>query len=225
MTGSKKPTLLLVDKEDPSLNQLQFRASFPIQRALGTSAWFPLRIAIHTLGGDFTARMNQTLRVEQGLTYGARINAYYSAPFPGYATLSTFTRPKDVVRALDLAFEQLNDYVQNGPSEEELSSFKDKINNNRAFLFETVDGVVNQLLVVYLHRLGLDFVGDYEARISKVSSKEAQSAAKETFGNSAARIVVVGNQSHKEMLQQWIKGIGGNLEVISAKSLLSPETN
>ena len=72
--------ILLVDRNDPSINQIQWRMGQDNPVHLLHSKWAPFRLGTQILGGDFTARLNATLRVREGLTYGARFRVDYGAP-------------------------------------------------------------------------------------------------------------------------------------------------
>jgi len=218
----KKLRVLLLDKNEPGLNQVQFRVGFPLRRVIGAPDWFDYRVGVHTLGGGFVARINRVLRVEQGLTYGAYISSDYQMPFPGTSVLSTFTRTGDLIRALDLAFAEMFDFPSKPLPEEELRVVKDMINNKRAFLFEKIDGVIAQLYLMKMYRLGADFLREYEPRIEKVSSEEAQNAVGEVFEKSQGYVVVVGNADLAETLKAWAEKQGGSFEMRPAQSIIEP---
>jgi zinc protease len=216
----KGPGLLLLDKNQPGLSQEQFRAAFPIGRPIGDKDWFPFRLALDTLGGNYTARLNRVLRIEQGLTYGARLSLTYGRAFPGITWLATYTKPRDVVRALELSFEQLKAFARDGPAEEEHKSAIDKMVNRRAFLFETVDGVLDQLVLLRTYALPDDFVRTYEHRIAHVTPQASSAAAGQVYDLSKARIVVVGNASDAEALKAFVEGLGGSFEMRPAASAI-----
>ena len=216
----KQPALLLLDKAEAGLSQEQFRVAFPIGRPIGTKDWFSFRLALATVGGDYTARLNRVLRIEQGLTYGARLSLTYGRAFPGLTWLATYTKPRDVVRALELSFEQLKGFAKDGPEEEEHKSAIDKIVNRRAFLFETVDGVVDQLVLLKTYDLEDDFVRTYEQRIAQVTPQAARAAAGDVYDLSKARIVVVGNAADSEALKAFVEGLGGTFEMRPAASVI-----
>ncbi len=214
-----KPELLLIDKAEPSLSQEQFRAAFMLARPLGSEGWFPFRLAAHIVGGDFTARLNKVLRVQQGLTYGARLQTSYGKVFPGTAVISTYTKPGDVVKALDLAFAELDDLRAKGPSPDELAAFKAKIVNSRPFIFETVEGVLDQLLFLRLHELPDSLVTGYEQAIEAVTAAQVKEAA-QVLDPATARIVVIGNKADAARLGPWVKQRGGTLTIRPAASLI-----
>ncbi len=215
-----KPALLLLDKDEAGLSQEQFRVAFPVGRPIGTREWFSFRLALATIGGDYTARLNRVLRIEQGLTYGARLTLSYGRAFPGLTWLTTYTKPRDVVRALELSFEQLKAFAKDGPGAEEHKSAIDKIVNRRAFLFETVDGVIDQLVLLKTYDLEDEFVRTYEQRIAKVTPQGARVAAGEVYDLSKARIVVVGNAADAETLKAFVEGLGGSFEMRPAASVI-----
>ena len=79
----------LVDKQDSSLTQVHLRLGHVCPQRLGADGYFAYRLAAQALGGDFTARFNQRLRVKEGLTYGAHYGLRVSARLPTTAGLAT----------------------------------------------------------------------------------------------------------------------------------------
>ena len=55
--------ILVVDRQDPGLNQVQWRMGHQGSITFQSPDWFDFRLATQLVGGDFTARLNQTLRV------------------------------------------------------------------------------------------------------------------------------------------------------------------
>jgi predicted Zn-dependent peptidase len=106
--------------------------------------------------------------------------------------------------------------------EEELQVVKDMINNKRAFLFEKIDGVIAQLYLMKMYRLGPSFLKEYEARIEKVSAEEAKNAVGEVFEKNQGYIVVVGNSDLAETLKAWTEKQGGVFEMRPAQSIIEP---
>ena len=216
--------VLLLTKNEPSLNQLPFRVVFPVQEPLGSKGWFPFRLGVHILGGDFTSHLNKELRVKRGLTYGARISVDYGNPFPGLGIVTTYTKPQDVTIAWDLIFEAIDKIRDEGPPPLDVAAFKKKIVNKRAFLFETVNGIIGQFLLLSLNGLPTDFVTNYEANIERAKSHEIQTAIQNAFSPAHSRIVVVGRESDLEALAAWTKTKKGSLTVLSADKVLVSES-
>ncbi|MDP6943230.1 MAG: insulinase family protein, partial [Myxococcota bacterium] len=69
---------------------------------LTDSDWAAFRVGSQILGGDFTARLNTTLRVKEGLTYGARFHVDYGARDSGAMRVATYVAPKDLEKAISL---------------------------------------------------------------------------------------------------------------------------
>lgn len=63
-TGLRR--VILVDRDDPSLNQVQWRLGQQNPVTLLSPSWGAFRLGTQILGGDFTARLNSVLRVREG---------------------------------------------------------------------------------------------------------------------------------------------------------------
>ena len=109
--------VLLVNKEDA------IESTFTIG-GLGIARNTPDLVGISVintiLGARFTSWLNDELRVNSGLTYGARSNfTYYSQS--GSFAISSFTKTATTVEAIDLALKTYDRLWEQGIDEETLA--------------------------------------------------------------------------------------------------------
>ena len=116
----KGKRLVLVDKPDAT------QTFFAIGN-VGTSVTDPDRVAIRVVntifGGRFTSQLNEALRVESGLTYGAE-SFFDSKKQPGAFAIFSYTKNESTVQAIDLALKVLDKLHRDGVSADELASAK-----------------------------------------------------------------------------------------------------
>jgi predicted Zn-dependent peptidase len=109
--------LLLVDKPDST------QTYFYIGNT-GIARTNPDRVGIAVVntifGGRFTSRLNNALRVDSGLTYGAR-STFDQRKVAGPFLINTYTRNESTEQAMDLARKVLATLHQTGITETELS--------------------------------------------------------------------------------------------------------
>ena len=102
--------MLLIDK--PDATQTYFQIGQP-----GIDNKNPDRTAleiINTLfGGRFTSMLNDALRVNSGLTYGAR-SKLEQYRLPGAIVISTYTKTDTTVQAIDMALDVLSKLNEKG---------------------------------------------------------------------------------------------------------------
>jgi len=120
MNGKK---LLLVNKADAT------QTFFMIGNA-GISATDPDRVAVDVVntifGARFTSILNEALRVESGLTYGA-MSFFSKEKEPGPFAMYSFTRNETTGKAMDMALDVLKKLHSDGVNAEQLASAKSYI--------------------------------------------------------------------------------------------------
>ena len=100
------------------------------------------------LGARFTSWLNDELRVNSGLTYGARSNfTYYSQS--GSFAISSFTKTATTVEAIDLALKTYDRLWEQGIDEETLASAKAYVKGKFPPKFETSQDLSNLLGQMY----------------------------------------------------------------------------
>ena len=153
--------VLLVDK--PGATQTYFWLAGP-----GVAVDYPqraeLNIANTVFGGRFTSMLNNALRVESGLTYGAR-SSLTRPSLPGSAAIYSFTKTDSTIEAIDMAISVLEKLFAESVSGEMLDSAKNYILGQYAPQLETSSQLAG--VVSFLEHMGLDasYINDYGAAI------------------------------------------------------------
>ncbi|HWY08575.1 MAG TPA: pitrilysin family protein [Candidatus Acidoferrales bacterium] len=188
MKGKK---LLLVNKADAT-------QTYFVIGNVGVSATDPDRVAIEVVntvfGSRFTSMLNEALRVESGLTYGA--TSFFSLQKePGPFAMFSFTRNETTGKAIDLTLEVLKNLHMNGLTAEQLSSAKSYLKGQFPPMIET-SGQLARLIVRY-EFLGLDDneVNQFERRIDGVTGEMAKQAIARHFPLENLTFVLVGKSS------------------------------
>ena len=196
----------LVRCDDPGLSQVHFRIGAPLTLRLTSPDYFALRLASQILGGDFTARLNQRLRVQEGLTYGAHWSHAVSNHRCGVGAVSTYAPAKDAARAIGLALEELRRFVDEGPTEDEVRDFKRKLINAFPFRFETAGRTVDQHLWRVREGLPDDWLERYQAQVAALEADEIREAARRHIPARNAHIVAVGGENLAQGLVDLVGG-------------------
>ena len=182
--------LLLIDK--PDATQTYFRIAQPgIRRTDPDRTTLAL---VNTLfGGRFTSMLNDELRVNTGLTYGANCWVDRNRE-PGAITISTYTRTESTAKAMDLALAVLNRLNEKGISAAQLASVKAYVKGNypRQAL-ETADQLANLLGDMEVFGLNRGEVDDLFSRIDAVTLEDANAAARKWYRQQNLTFVVLGN--------------------------------
>jgi predicted Zn-dependent peptidase len=203
--------LLLIDK--PDATQTYFRIAQP-----GISRTDPERTTlqlINTLfGGRFTSMLNDALRVNSGLTYGASSILDLQRQ-QGAITISTYTRTETTEKAMDLALDVMKGMAAKGITAEQLSSVKAYVKGTypRQAL-ETSDQLANVLGDIEIFGLNRGEVDDLFSRIDAVTLDQANAAIKKHFRSDNLTFVVLGNASK---IRESMKKYATSIKEVSVK--------
>jgi zinc protease len=187
----KGKKLLLVNKGDAT-------QTYFVIGNVGISATDPDRVAVEVVntvfGSRFTSMLNEALRVESGLTYGA--TSFFSMQKePGPFAMYSFTRNETTGKAIDLALEVLKKLHTNGLTADQLSSAKSYLKGQFPPMIET-SGQLARLILRY-EFLGLDDneVNQFEQRIDGVTPEMAKQAIAKHFPLENLTFVLVGKSA------------------------------
>ena len=210
-SSTPKTRLLLVDK--PDATQTYFYIGQP-----GIDRHNPDRVKLLILntlfGGRFTSMLNDELRVNSGLTYGA-FSAVQEYRVPGSIYISTYTKTETTGKAMDVALEILKRLSDKGISAEQLASAKAYIKGTfPPERLETADELAATLADLELYGLGRDEVDSFFARIDAVTLDDANQTARKYFRSDRLTFVTVGNAAK---IRDAVKKYSDDLTEISIK--------
>jgi len=204
--------LLLIDKPDST--QTFYRIG-----NLGVTRTHPDRVYINVIntlfGGRFTSMLNSELRINSGLTYGAR-SFFDQRKARGPYAISTYTRNDTTEKAIDMTLDILKRLHEKGITEEELKSAKDYIKGQFPPTIETSDQLAS--LIAQLEFYGLDEseINNYYARIDSMTLADARRVIKQHFPLDDLVFVLIGKASE---IQNVIKKYAPRVDT---KSITQP---
>lgn len=158
---------------------------------LGAKQWAAQLVTSFILGGDMSSRLNNRLRLQEGLTYGA-FSWFSNGRAAGPFCVAVQVNPDNVAPAISATQEVLADYAAQGATADELQlaksyltgNFPVKLSNNGA-----VAGVLTES--VYLGK-GVDYVGDYPDLIRAVSLDDVNADAAQVANPDGMLLVAAG---------------------------------
>jgi zinc protease len=186
---ARKGQLLLIDK--PDATQTYFQIAQP-----GIDMKNPDRTTleiINTLfGGRFTSMLNDELRVNSGLTYGAGSQLEQNR-LPGAIVISTYTKTDTTAQAIDMALEVLRRLNEKGISAAQLASAKAYVKGlYPTRRLETMDQLAALIGEIELYGQGRDEVDGYFARIDAITLDQADATIKKYYKTADLAFVVLG---------------------------------
>ena len=144
------------------------------------------------LGGAFNSRINLNLREDKGYTYGAR-SYFYGDKFSGAYTASAEVRADVTDKSIVEFIKEIQNYADNGISDEELVFMRNAINQKDALKYETPGRKLGFLAQILEHNLTADFVKERSEIVANISKEEINALAKKHLDLSQMLMVVVGD--------------------------------
>jgi zinc protease len=187
----KGKKLLLVDKPDAT------QTYFAIGN-VATAAGDPDRVAVRLVntvfGGRFTSLLNEALRVESGLTYGA-ISAFDPRKAPGPFGIYSYTKNESTVQAIDMALQVLQKLHKQGITGDELASAKSYIKGQFPPSLETSKQLAQIVAINEFYGLDDREINDLEARLDAVTPAIAQQVIQKHFPTDNLVFTLIGKRS------------------------------
>lgn len=136
---------------------------------------------VNTLfGGRFTSMLNNALRVESGLTYGAR--SLLERPVqPGSVGMFSFCATGDTVAAIDLALAQLDRLHSDGFDQETLVSGRNYILGTWTLNLETGPQLAEAIADLKFYGLPDEVLNDYARRVAGVSREQSRAVVERVY--------------------------------------------
>ncbi len=181
-------SVVVVDK--PDVTQVQVRiASGGFARS--SPDYFPGVVASALLGGGFTSRLMEAIRVNRGLSYGVR-SRFVSSGAGGIFLVSTFTKVETTAEIVDVALEETARFCEEGPREEELERTRSYLCGLFPLSLETHDQLAEKLADLALYGLPDDEVTAFRERVRAVGADAARDVARRYFPLGERVVVAVG---------------------------------
>jgi len=187
----KGKRLLLVNKSDAT-------QTFFVVGNVGISATDPDRVAVNVVntifGSSFTSMLNEALRVESGLTYGA--TSFFSPEKePGPFAMYSFTRNETTEKAIQMMLDVLKKLHTDGVSEAQLASAKNYLKGQFPPSIETSAQLASVIARHEFYGLGDDEVNERDERIDAVTPEVAKRAIAKHFPLENLTFALVGKSA------------------------------
>ena len=181
-------SVTLVDR--PDATQTQVRLATPVF-GRASPDYFPAVVANAALGGGFTSRLVETIRVNRGLSYGVR-SRFGLGRAAGLWIFSSFTKAETTGELLQVALEEIGRFCDEGPGAEELSRAQGYLAGLFPLSLETHDQVSGKLCDLELYGYPMDEVSGYAERVRAVTAEACREVSRRWLPHSGGAIVAVG---------------------------------
>ncbi len=205
-----KTEIFLVDI--PGAKQCQIRVGQPGITRKDQPDYFVSRLVSDYFGGNFHSRLNDSLRVQKGLTYGSH-GGYGAQRFAGQFNISTFTKNESAAAAVKAIFEEIEKLRTVAPDEKELSRTKSFMAGSFVRNRETPQQVAGDLWLVESNALGNDYFERLLSMVAATTDADCLALAKKTLNPDKMIVVVAGDASV----------LKADLESIAPVTVVTPE--
>lgn len=164
--------------------------------------YYSSRVLSQIFGGSFSSRLNKAIRVEKGLTYGAR-GGLRPNRFAGKFTVSTFTKTPSTAEALQVILDEIDRIRTTKPEVEEVDTARAYLVGSFAGDRETPQATVSDLWMIEHDGLPADYLNRYLDGIKKTTREDVLRDAKRFIARDKLIVVVVGEADKlKESLEK-----------------------
>jgi zinc protease len=172
--------------------------------------------AVKILGGEGANRLQQVLRTQRQLTYGASadLNTYKMA---GAVIAETDTQTSNTAEALRIVVDEFSRLQRERVYDEELSGAQDYMVGHFPLTLEVPDAIATQVLNQLFYELPVDDLPKYREQVLRVTPDEIQRVARWFIRPAQLSVVLVGNA---DAFVKDLKGVGfGDFERIPIENI------
>lgn len=205
-TKPKQANVLLVNKGDS-------RQSTFIIGGLGIPRKNPdyvsLQVLNTILGGRFTSWLNSELRVNSGLTYGARSRfSFYK--HTGMFYISSYTNVDTTEKAMDLALETYARLWEKGIDETTLESAKAYVKGQFPPRYETTSQLADLLRSMHVYGFDESYIDTFQNQVDTLTVDKAKALVAKYFPKENLQTLVIGKA---DSIRNVVKKYGKVTEV------------
>jgi zinc protease len=183
-----QPVVVVVDR--PDLTQTQIRiVSRGFERR--SPDYHAGMLASAVVGGGFTSRLMQAIRVERGLSYGVR-SRFATSAAGGLFYVSSFTKVETTAELVQVALDELRRFADEGPTAEELDRMQNYLCGLYPLSLETHDQIAERLADLAIFGLDETEITSFQDRVRGVGAEACRDVARRYFPVAKPLVVVVG---------------------------------
>ena len=175
--GSKAGGKTYVTMEDKT--STDFLVGIPVGINRDHPDYRPLYIASYILGGNFSGRLMQTVRVKEGLTYGIRSSmSGFSNDNDGYWYVGGTFAPQLLSKGESSTLREIKKWAKDGVTQKELDIAKTTLTGSYRVGFDTTGGLAGGILGAVVDWGDLSYVDSQPDKINAVTLEQVNSAIK-----------------------------------------------
>lgn len=178
-------------------------------------SYYPALVGNNVLGGGYSARLNQEIRIKRGLSYGARSNMAFRRD-PGPLVITTQTKNESALEVVEIIMAELERLGAEPLGATELAARQAVLIGGFGRSLETTEDYAGLLSNLTLYQVDLNEVGRYVSRVQAVTPEQVRAVAAEAFDPDEASIVVAGDA---KIFLEALRAKYPDVEVIRASEM------
>ncbi len=189
MAASQVPAILLIDQHGAGQAGVVVAHAAPPRN---DADYYVGIVANAVLGGSYSARLNEEIRIKRGLSYGAssRLQALGDA---GMWLAAAQTKNPSAPQVVELVLGEFKRLGSARVSADELAARKATLIGSYGNSLETTAGLAEQVGELAIHGVKLEQIGKYIEQVQAVTPKQIEKYAAKHLDADGSKVVVVGD--------------------------------
>jgi len=187
IAGTGRREVLLVSRPEATQSQIRLACTGV---ARNHPDYFPILVTNTILGGGFTSRLVNEIRVAQGLTYSID-SGFRMQKNAGEYVISTFTKNETLRKTIDATIAVVQKLKTDGPTQEELDKAHQYLTGQYPLGLQSPDDLASHILDVEFYGLAPDWLDTFADRVNAVTLTDCRRALKSYFCTDELKILVV----------------------------------
>jgi zinc protease len=159
--------------------------------------YYNLYVGNHILGGSgLVSKLFDEVREKRGLAYSAS-SSFSPLLKPGPFTVSLQTRNDQAPQALEVLNKVLGDFVNQGPTEAELTAAKKNLIGGFPMRFDTNKKLATYVGMIGFYEMPIDYLDTFQQKVEQTTVASISDAFKRRINLNALQTVTVGKTAEK----------------------------
>lgn len=188
-TASQLPPILLIDQHGAGQAGVVAAHAAPPRN---DPDYYIGTVANAVLGGSYSARLNEEIRIKRGLSYGAG-SRFQPLGDAGLWLASAQTKNPSAAPVVELMLGEFDRLGRSRIDAQELAARKATLVGSYGRSLETTTGLAGRMADLAVYGVPLDEAGKYAERVQAVTPKQIEKYARKHLDAAGSQVVVVGD--------------------------------
>jgi Predicted Zn-dependent peptidases len=208
--------ILVVDLPDSGQAAVKYAVNMPKVSRNEPNEFYPALVMNSVLGGGYSARLNQEIRIKRGLSYGAGSSFAWRRLRKAIFSTSTQTKNESAAEVAELVAAEIKRLMEGSIEPAELDPRKSALTGDFGRGLETTVGLAGELASLYTYGLPTGVLNSHMQSVRAVSDTQIKSFAAQNL--KGGDMIIVGDYAiFKDDLAKRFPNV--KIEVVKADEL------